>query len=108
MRKSEDGLAAIVQQVFELKPDEPSLFAFCNRQRNRVKILERPERGFWLHYFRLEQGRLPLPQVGEEVNPLDVIWQDLRQLLEGSPLKPASQRAVNLPKYVIKHPFSPS
>jgi hypothetical protein len=49
----------------------------------------------------LEQGRLPWPQVGEEVNPLDVTWQDLRQLLEGTPLKPVSQRAVKLPKYVI-------
>ena len=37
----------------------------------------------------------------EEVNPLDVTWQDLRQLLEGTPLKPVSQRAVKLPKYVI-------
>ena len=66
-----------------------------------IKILEWSERGFWLHYFRLEQGRLPWPQVGEEVNPLDVTWQDLRQLLEGTPLKPVSQRAVKLPKYVI-------
>jgi len=38
--------------------------------RNRVKILEWSERGFWLHYFRLEKGRLPWSQEGEEINPL--------------------------------------
>ena len=65
MRKSVDGLAAIVQLDFELNPSEPCLSAFCNLLRNRVKILEWSARGFWLLYFRLEQGRLPWPQVGE-------------------------------------------
>jgi transposase len=101
LRKAVDGLAAIVQLDFELSPFEPCLFAFCNRQRNRVKILEWSERGFWLHYFRLEEGRLPWPQAGEEINPLDLTWQDLRQLLEGTPLKPADQRFVKVPKHVI-------
>lgn len=75
-------------------------FAFCNKMRNRVKILEWSERGFWLHYFRLEKGRLPWPQEGEEINPLDVTWQDLRKLLE-DPLKPAVQRNIRLPKYIV-------
>ena len=66
-----------------------------------MKILEWSERGFWLHYFRLEKGRLPWPQEGEEINPLDVTWQDLRQILEGMPLKPISQRVAKMPKYVI-------
>ena len=101
LRKSVDGLAAIVQLDFKLSPFEPCLFAFCNRQRDRVKILEWSERGFSLHYFRLENGRLPWPQVGEELNALDVTWQDLRQLLEGTPLKPVSGRVVRMPKYVI-------
>lgn len=101
LRKSVDGLAAIVQLDFQLSPFEPCLFAFCNKMRNRVKILEWSERGFWLHYFRLEKGRLPWPQEGEEINPLDVTWQDLRKLLEGIPLKPAVQRNIRLPKYIV-------
>lgn len=80
LRKVVDGLAAIVQLDFQLNPFDLCLFAFCNRQRNRVKILEWSERGFWLHYFRLDQGKLPWPQDGEEFNPLDVTWQDLRLL----------------------------
>jgi hypothetical protein len=44
---------------------------------------------------------MPWPQEGEEVNPLDVTWQDLRRLLEGSPLGTVESRAVKLPKYVL-------
>jgi transposase len=101
LSKAVDGLAVIVQLDFELNPFESYLFAFCNRMRNKVKILEWSERGFWLHYFRLEQGKLPWPQEGEEFNPLDITWQDLRLLLEGNSLKPAEHRAVTLPKYVL-------
>lgn len=39
LRKAVDGLAAIVQLDFELDPFEPCLFAFCNRRKDRVKIL---------------------------------------------------------------------
>jgi len=101
LRKAVDGLAAIVQLDFELSPFEPHLFAFCNRMRDKVKILEWSERGFWLHYFRLEEGKLPWPQEGEEFNPLDVTWQDLRWLLEGTALKPIDKRRVNPPKYTL-------
>ncbi|NLJ26348.1 MAG: IS66 family insertion sequence element accessory protein TnpB [Firmicutes bacterium] len=81
LRKAVDGLAAIVQLDFDLNPFEPCLFAFCSLQRNKVKISEWSERGFWLHYFRLEQGRLPWPREGEEINPLARTWRDLRWLL---------------------------
>lgn len=101
MRKAVDGLAAIVQLSFELSPFEPHLFAFCNRLRNKVKILEWYERGFWLHYFRLEEGKLPWPQEGEEFNPLDITWQDLRLLLEGNPLRPLEKRSIKLPRYAV-------
>ena len=101
LRKAVDGLAAIVQLDFELSPFEPCLFAFCNRQRNKVKILEWSERGFWLHYFRLEKGKLPWPEIGTEINPLDMTWQDLRWLLEGRPRRPIEQRFAEYPKYVV-------
>lgn len=101
LRKAVDGLAAIVQLDFELDPFEPCLFAFCNRMRNKVKILEWSSRGFWLHYFRLEKGTLPWPQKGDEGNPLAITWQDLRWLLEGTPLKPAKERLIRVPRYVL-------
>lgn len=100
LRKAVEGLAAIVQSGFQLSPFEPCLFAFCNRRKDRVKILEWSPQGFWLHYFRLEQGHLPWPDKVDENNPLDITWHDLRQLLEGTPLKPAEQRMVRIPKYL--------
>ena len=39
MRKSIDGLAAVVQASFHLDPFAPALFVFCNRQRDKLKIL---------------------------------------------------------------------
>jgi transposase len=57
LRKSIDGLAAIVQEGFQLNPFSASLFVFCNRKRDKLKILHWDYNGFWLYYRRLEKGR---------------------------------------------------
>jgi transposase len=62
MRRSIDGLAAIVQECFRLDPFSASLFVFCNRQMNRMKILRWEHNGFWLYYRRLEKGRFRWPK----------------------------------------------
>ncbi|MCH4201183.1 MAG: IS66 family insertion sequence element accessory protein TnpB [Clostridium tyrobutyricum] len=48
MRKSIDGLAAIVQKNFELNPFQNSLFLFCGRKRDRLKALYWEGNGFVL------------------------------------------------------------
>lgn len=48
MRKSIDGLAVLVQAGFALDPFSPCLFVFCNRQRDKLKILHWDTNGFWL------------------------------------------------------------
>jgi len=40
MRKSIDGLTAIVEGSFKLDPFDGALFVFCNRKCDRCKILE--------------------------------------------------------------------
>lgn len=40
LRKSIDGLAAIVQMRFKLDPFSSCLFVFCNKNRDKIKILE--------------------------------------------------------------------
>jgi len=66
MRKSIDGLAAIVEGSFKLDPFDGALFVFCNRSRDRVKILEWDGDGFWLHFKRLEKGHFRWPATGDE------------------------------------------
>ena len=39
LRKSIDGLAVLVKEVFQLDPFSPCLFVFCNRKRDKLKIL---------------------------------------------------------------------
>jgi transposase len=56
MRKTIDGLSNIVAYDLEKEPCNELLFAFCGRARNKIKILQWPHNGFWLHYKRLEKG----------------------------------------------------
>lgn len=62
MRKSIDGLAAIVQQQFHLDPFSSTLFLFCGRRRNRMKALLWEGDGFILLYKRLENGSFKWPR----------------------------------------------
>lgn len=61
MRRSIDGLAAIVQQCFSLDPFSSSLFVFCNKNRTMIKILHWDHNGFWLYFRRLEKGTFKWP-----------------------------------------------
>jgi transposase len=81
IRKSIDGLAAIVQEQFALDPFSSSLFVFCNRRRDKLKILHWDTNGFWLYYRRLEQGTFEWPADGTA--PLCLTQRELRWLLDG-------------------------
>ena len=65
MRKSINGLVAIVENSFAVDPFGKALFEFCNHQRNRLKILTWEDNGFWLHFKRLERGHFKWPAPGE-------------------------------------------
>jgi transposase len=83
MRKSIDGLAAIVTHAFDLNPFEgASLFVFCNKGRNKLKILRWENNGFWLYYRRLERGRFRWPQ-SPSGEPMTVSRRQLAWLLDG-------------------------
>ncbi|MFD1676427.1 IS66 family insertion sequence element accessory protein TnpB [Alicyclobacillus fodiniaquatilis] len=82
MRKSIDGLAVLVKEVLDLDPFSPCLFVFCNRRRDKLKILQWDTSGFWLHYRRLERGRFHWPDdaVGRAAT---ISRRELRWLLDG-------------------------
>jgi len=48
MRKAIDGLAGMVEQHFKLDPFSKAMFAFCNKDSNKIKILQWDNNGFWL------------------------------------------------------------
>ena len=70
MRKSIDGLSAIIAQQFQMDPFQLSLFLFCGRRRDRFKALLWQGDGFLLLYKRLEKGRLQWPRTPDEVREL--------------------------------------
>jgi len=83
MRKSINGLSAIVEAGFKLNPFEAGVFVFCNRNRDRVKILEWGGDGFWLYFKRLERGRFRWPNADESQTML--LSSEELELLLGSP-----------------------
>lgn len=92
MRKSINGLAAIVQEYFRLDPFSSNLFVFCNKTRNKLKILHWQHNGFWLHYRRLEKGVFRWPKESCEAggavricndSPLILTSRELQWLLDG-------------------------
>lgn len=64
MRRSIDGLAAIVQQCFSLDPFSSDVFVFCNKNKTMLKILHWDHNGFWLYFRRLEKGTFKWPKDG--------------------------------------------
>jgi len=83
MRKQINGLAAIVEGSFHLDPFDEAIFVFCNRNRDRIKILEWDQDGFWLYFKRLEKGRFRWPAEGSETT-MSLSGPELEILLGGA------------------------
>ncbi|WP_338825750.1 IS66 family insertion sequence element accessory protein TnpB [Neomoorella thermoacetica] len=86
LRKSIDGLAVLVKEGFELDPFSSCLFVFCNRNRDKLKILHWEHNGFWLYYRRLEKGKFVWPGRNTSAT-ITISHRELRWLLDGLPLK---------------------
>ncbi len=89
MRKSFDGLSAIVRYGFHRDPFEGDVFAFFNRRRDFVKILFWDRNGFWIAMKRLERGTFDAwrPVVTGEQSHVEIEHAQLVMLLEGIELK---------------------
>ncbi len=95
MRKSIDGLAAVVEQQFNLNPFQPALFLFCGKRCDRLKALLWEGDGFVLLYKRLESGRFQWPRTQSECRP--ITWQEFRWLMEGLQIEQKSAIKPVLP-----------
>ncbi|MGH8430313.1 MAG: IS66 family insertion sequence element accessory protein TnpB [Solimonas sp.] len=81
MRKSYDGLYALVRNALSLDPCSGSLFVFINRRGTQTKILYWDRTGFCVWAKRLEQGCLVSDWRTMRDREMD--WTDLKLLLEG-------------------------
>ncbi|MCL2549205.1 MAG: IS66 family insertion sequence element accessory protein TnpB [Symbiobacteriaceae bacterium] len=100
MRKGINGLVAIIESSFKLDPFDGALFVFCNRARDRVKIIEWDHDGFWLHMKRLEKGRIRWPAEGDE-STMSLTGEELSYLLGGTRVELKLKRASVFERRVI-------
>lgn len=93
MRKSFDGLHAMVREYLELDVFAGHLFVFASRRKDRVKILYWDRDGLAMWSKRLEQGTyaVPLGNSAEE-HRREITVQELGALLSGIDLEKAERR----------------
>ncbi|MCB9913070.1 MAG: IS66 family insertion sequence element accessory protein TnpB [Planctomycetes bacterium] len=93
MRKGFDGLCGLVCGVIDQDPQSGHLFVFCNRSRNRVKILMWDGSGYLLLYKRIDHGRFHLyDKYSEATGCFELNPTDLTLILEGIDLRGAKRR----------------
>lgn len=81
MRKSFNGLYALVAGTLEADPMSGHLFVFCNRRRDRIKILYYDGSGLWVCAKRLEKGTFNWPKQRE--GAVELTQAQLNLLLGG-------------------------
>lgn len=81
-RKSINGLVLIVEQEMQLSPFADALFVFCNKGRDKLKVVYWDKTGFCLWYKRLEKEKFKWPRKHQSpmMNLSEVQW---RWLLSG-------------------------
>ncbi len=97
MRRSFDGLHALVAGAMKLDVFVGHLFVFANRRKDRVKILYWDRDGFAVWAKRLEEGTYAMPFGGAELGSEDdhrreITAQELGALLSGIDLGVAKRR----------------
>ncbi|HEX4150217.1 MAG TPA: IS66 family insertion sequence element accessory protein TnpB [Pirellulales bacterium] len=92
MRKSFDGLHAIIQAEFERDALGGDLFVFLNRRRDRLKLMVWEPDGWAMFYKRLEHGTFERPRPADDGANLELDATDLALLLAGVELKSVKRR----------------
>ena len=91
MRKSFDTLAALARDGIGEDPLSGSLFVFCNRRRDRLKILYWDRSGYVLFAKRLEKGTFSWPAAKGQ-SKIEFTSAELSMLIGGLDLRSSRKR----------------
>jgi transposase len=86
IRKGFDGLAELVRQKLQGDPLSGHWFLFCNRRRNRVRVLFFDGSGFWICSKRLQKGVYSWPRE-DSPGSISLSGEELSLLLGGIELE---------------------
>ena len=92
MRRSFDGLHAIVQNEFRRDIQNGDMFLFLNKRRDRIKILWWDGDGLAIFMKRLEVGTYQLPAVAADEISLVLDRTQVELLLAGIELSSVKRR----------------
>lgn len=82
MRKGYDGLCGLVHTMGKTLSKE-SIFIFCNRRRNQIKLLHFEGDGLSIYSKRLERGNFELPTLQNCHTHYNINAQQLHLILSG-------------------------
>lgn len=93
LRKSFNGLGAIVESDLGHKLADRALYIFTNKTRTRIKLLQFDGSGLWCAAKRLEEGNFSWPASSETNQTLmQLTHQALQLILDGVQLRDGSLR----------------
>lgn len=92
MRKSHDGLAAVMQEKLLVDPLSGHLVVFVNKRRDMLKLQWFDRTGHVILFKRLEVGTFQLPEVPPGSSRVEIDPAELSMILEGIDLRSAVRR----------------
>lgn len=92
MRRSFDGLHALVRDHLQLDAFAGHLYIFSNRRKDRLKVLYWDRDGFAVWAKRLEEGSFAIPSGEPASTRIEITTEELGAVLSGIDLQQATRR----------------
>ena len=95
MRKSIDGLCAIIETELKMNSNSNCLYLFCGRRCDRIKGLMKEKDGYVLIYKRLSayRGRYHWPRSSTEARSLS--WKEFEWLMDGLDFEELAKKRIS-------------